>query len=66
MKEVSMIKITIEVAEHSLTRHYKLYEGQLPDAMQENLQNMVDIILETEKLKGSLRNKNDHTLKQND
>lgn len=45
-----METITIEIANenHSIYREYALTDGQLPDNMQERLQDMVDVLLDDE------------------
>lgn len=42
------IQITVRIGEHELYRNYALVDGQAPENMQENIQDMVDTLLDNE------------------
>lgn len=42
------MRITIEIEGRTLVRDYALVDGQIPEEMQENLQDMVDTLLDTD------------------
>lgn len=42
------IQITVRINGISVERHYELVDGQAPENMQENIQDMVDTLLDNE------------------
>ena len=43
---MEIIHVTVRTGEHELTRAYQIIDGQAPDNMQENIQELVDTLLD--------------------
>ncbi len=44
------LTIQVQIGEHTLYRKYSLTDGQAPDNMQEEIQDIVDTLLDKEKV----------------